>query len=467
MASANSGTRVIDVSEVIGGQRLGIFLVGLVLICAVVTFFDGFDMLVMSFLAPYLMEDLGIDRAQMGELFGAGTFGAMAGGFLFGWLGDRYGRRPMIILSVACFGLSTAALGLAHTYPQLMALRFLNGVALGGLMPLAWALSIEYVPGRFRATVVTLIMMGYTMGGAVAGPVTVWLAPDIGWRGVFLVAGVASTALTLVLALLLPESARYLAVKGRTPEQVAKLLNRVDPGLNAGPGDRFMVSDEKRDAAAERFRIGALFEGRLAAITPLLWAAYIGSSLAIFFKASWGPVIFEAVGFTRTDAAYISSLTSVTAALAGLALMRFTDRYGPIAIAILPAVAVPVLLVMGGGHLGHDAFLVFSIVSMTLIGGMHFGMHSIAGIFYPSAIRANGAGWATSVAKVGSIAGPMIGGYLLASGAPVMHSFLWLAAAPALAATALFLLGARFARGAASQSPTPSADTRPVASPAR
>lgn len=454
MASAHkpeSGAerRVIDVSAVISGQPLGRFIVGLVLISSVVTLFDGFDMLVLSFLAPYVMEDFGFDRAQMGQLFSAGTFGAMVGGFLFGWLGDRYGRRPTIVLSVACFGLSSAALALAHDLHQLMILRFVNGIALGGLLPLAWALNIEFVPQRYRATIVTLIMMGYTLGGAVAGPVTVWLAPSLGWRGVFLAAGIASGVLAMLLFVLLPESLRFLTARERAPDRIARTLNRLSPGLGAQAHDRFILSDERSAPVAAKqpgFRLSSLFLGPLSFITPLLWTAYIGSSIAIFFKSSWGPVLFEAVGYARTEAAYIASITSITGALTGLALMRFTDRYGPIAIALLPAVAVPVLLLMGSMDLGPGAFLTLSIVGMSLIGGAHFGMHSIAGIFYPSAIRANGAGWATSVAKIGSILGPLIGGYLLATGGPVTHSFLWMAVAPAMSAVALFMLGRRRAR---------------------
>ena len=430
----------IQVTDVIERQRMNAFVIRLIVISWTVTFLDGFDMLVISFVAPYLRDGFGADAISLGELFAVGVFGAMLGGIAFGWLGDRFGRRPIIIASVAAFGATSMAMALAPDMPALMALRFLNGVALGGLMPLAWALNIEYVPGRYRATVVTVIMMGYTLGGVVAGPATVWLAPHFGWQSVFLISGIATMLLIPLLVVLLPESARYLAVKRRSPEKIAKALNALEPGLGARPQDEFIVRDEAAAPAGQNFHLSTLFKGDLRPITALLWLAYIGSSMAVYFKSNWGPIIFEDVGFTRTQAAMIMSVSSIGGSLAGLALMRFTDRIGPVAIAFYPMFAAPLLLLMGLAPVSLQGLAAFSLLSMAMISGTHFGMHSIAGIFYPSAIRANGAGWATSIAKIGSIFAPLLGGYLLATNMPPRLLFVLLAVTPLMTAMSLLLL---------------------------
>jgi AAHS family 4-hydroxybenzoate transporter-like MFS transporter len=444
----------IDVTAVIERQRINRFVIRLVLLSWAVTFLDGFDMLVISFVAPYLRDGFGADAISLGELFATGVFGAMLGGIAFGWLGDRHGRRPIIIASVAAFGATGMVMAFAPDMQALLLLRFLNGVALGGLMPLAWALNIEYVPGRYRATVVTIIMMGYTLGGVVAGPVTVWLAPHHGWQSVFLLAGAATLLLVPLLMALLPESARYLTVKGRAPEKIASALNALEPGLDAQAQDRFVVADEMAASAKQDFRIATLFQGDLRPITSLLWLAYIGSSMAVYFKSNWGPIIFEDVGFTRTQAAMIMSVSSIGGSIAGLALMRFTDRFGPIAIALYPMLAAPLLLFMGLAPVSLQGLAVFSLLSMAMISGTHFGMHSIAGLFYPSAIRANGAGWATSIAKIGSIFAPLLGGYLLAVHMPPRLLFVLLAVTPLLSAVSLILL-ARVGRGSAASNPIP------------
>ena len=121
--------------------------------------------------------------------------------------------------------------------------------------------------------------------------------------------------------------------------------------------------------------------------------------------------------------------------------MRFTDTRGAIAVAVLPALAVPTLLATGLVRRGGGAFLALSFFNTMFLVGAHFGIHSIAGIFYPSAYRANGAGWATSIAKVGSILGPLVGGMALSSGMPVKVMYAFLAACPLVVCIGIFIIG--------------------------
>ena len=208
------------------------------------------------------------------------------------------------------------------------------------------------------------------------------------------------------LVLALPESARFLASKGLEPRRVADLLRRLT-GEPVPDDAHFVVADEA--GHAKDFDPALLFRGRLRVITPLLWLAYIASSMAVFFLATWTPLVFEALDFTRSEAALAGSVNAAAGALGGLLLMRFTDNKGAIAITAMPLVAVPLLLVAAFVGMSQLAFFsLFALIALFLIGG-HFGLHSIAGIFYPSAWRGNGAGWAISVAKLGSIAGPFAG----------------------------------------------------------
>jgi len=435
-----SAPRTIDIAAFIDGNKLRPFNYKLIILSWFITVFDGFDMQMISFTAPYMREELGLDKFQLGNIFSAALVGAMLGGFGLSYLGDRIGRRKVIVWSAIAFGILTTATALARSYEALMILRFLDGLAIGGMLPLAWALNIEYVPAKMRASVVTVIMIGYSLGAAIAGPMTVWLAPTYGWEGVFVFGGVGTIVVALGLALWLPESVRFLASKQRDPKTIAKILNKVDPSLNATPQDHFVLGNERADQG--NFTVGKLFEGSLKWITPLLWIAYIGSSLATYFKASWSPIIYEELQFTRETAAWVSSMSGLLGAGFGLLLMRFTDRYGPIAVAVYPAIGFPLLAWIGLVPMSNHAFLIISIVSTSFVGGAHFGMHSIAGIFYSSAIRANGTGWATSVAKIGAIIGPILGAVVLSSGMPIVRSFAILSLCPAVMMLCLIGMGA-------------------------
>jgi MFS transporter, AAHS family, 4-hydroxybenzoate transporter len=430
--------RVIDVSAVIERQKLGGFLIGLVVISWIITFFDGFDQQAIAFAAPYLTAEYHLDRIMMGNVFSMGLVGTLIGGFAFGYLGDRIGRRPAIILATAAFGLLTLAFVLADGYASLLVLRLIDGVALGGMLPLSWALNIEYSPKRYRSTIVTLIMIGYSVGVALGGPTANLLIPRYGWQALFAVGGILSLVAALALLLMLPESARFLASKARAPQRVAELLRRLTG--EAVPADaHFVVADEA--GQSRDFNPGLLFRDQLRFITPLLWLAYIASSMAVFFLATWTPLVFEALHFTRAQAALAGSMSAIAGAVGGLLLMRFTDNVGAIAITTMPLIAVPLLLGAAFVDVGQAGFFaLFALIALFLIGG-HFGLHSIAGIFYPSAYRANGAGWATSVAKIGSIAGPFAAGLILSTSLPVRYIFAVLAVCPAVFVVCIFIVG--------------------------
>jgi AAHS family 4-hydroxybenzoate transporter-like MFS transporter len=363
-------------------------------------------------------------------VFSAGLVGMMLGGFLLSYIGDRVGRRPTIVAASVAFGILTAAVALAGSYHALLALRFLDGLALGGMLPLAWALNIEFVPSRLRSTVVTVIMMGYSLGAAIAGPMTNWIAPQHGWQGVYLAGGIGTLLCAAALWIALPESIRFLVLKGERPDLVRRTLQRIDPTIELSLADRFVLSDELKPE--RNFRVGQLFRGDLRLITPVLWLGYFASSLAIYFAVSWGPIVVEDLKFPRQTSALVASLGSLLGAVAGLLLMRFTDRRGPGSVAVYPAICVPVLLAMGFGLIPREAFLAFVVLSALLISGGHFGILSIAGIYYPSSIRASGAGWATSMAKFGAILGPIVGAIVLSSGLPIIRSYALLAVCPAI-----------------------------------
>lgn len=438
--------RTLDVAALLESRKLTGFNYRVIGVSLLITFLDGFDLLMLSHTASYMADDIGLDKLQLGNVFSIGLFGMMLGGFFFGYLGDRIGRRPTIILSTFSFGFLTLLFALAGSYEALLALRFFNGFALGAMLPLCWALNIEFVPKRYRSTVVTVIMVGFSLGGAMAGPLSVWLAPRSGWQSVFVLGGVTTLASSVLLLFSLPESVRFLVSKQRRPEQVARILRRLDPGLEVAPNDRYILGDEV-DLGTYSFRISQLFAGKLRWITPMIWIGFGVSSMAMYFLASWSPLVYTYAGFDRATASWVSSFASFSGAMAGLALMRFVDRKGPYAVMIYPLLSLPFLLVLGVGSLQGDAFIVLSLIGAVFVKGSHYGITSIAGLFYPSAIRANGAGWAASVGKIGSILGPLLGAYVLNSGLPVVRSFAVLALCPAVLALCAFAVARIDAQG--------------------
>ena len=428
--------RTIDIGALIEGRGLSGFNYQLIVLSWLITVFDGFDMMTISYTAPYLTDQFHLDKTMLGAIFSAGTAGMMLGGFAFTWLGDWIGRRPAVLLTGFIFGVLTILTGLAGSYESFLWLRFLDGLAIGGMLPLAWALNIEFVPKSMRSSVVTVIMIGYSIGTSLGGPITVMLAPRYGWPAVYYAGGLGSLLASALLLWRLPESVRFLVSRARSPARIAALLNRMRPEVGADAADRFILGAEP--VAREPFKPRQLFAGRLLYITPLLWVGYIASTLAIYLVVNWSPTLFEQMHFARSTAAYVASAGSLLGGLTGLALMRLTDGKGPVAVAFCPIIVIPVLLTVGLLQPAHAALIPLTLLATLLIVGGHYGVHSIASIYYPTAIRASGGGWATSIAKFGGIAGPMIGGVLLQAGVTAMRIFAFLAVCPAvLAACAL------------------------------
>lgn len=429
---------VIDVSQIIDTQRLNAFVLRLVVISWVVTFCDGFDLNSIAFVAPYLKTAYALDNRTVATIFASGGAGTLVGGLLFGWMGDRIGRRAAIITAVGLSGTFTLLLALADHPWELVFIRFINGVALGGALPLIWTLTIEYVPTRYRATVVTLVMLGYGLGIFVAGPLSLALIPRFGWQAVFVCGGVASLFAAVLVWRKLPESLRFLAQRGGDPERIARIIRRLIPGR---PIEAAQVSLAALPVSSSRAAV-ALFAGPLRWITPLLWTAFAASSMTMYFFVSWGPILFERMGLTRSDAAWSSSFNALTGAVGAVAVMRFTDRTGPGSLMVMPAIAIPLLLLLGTTHVSAGTFMLLSGVLYLLLGGTHYGIQSILGIYYPTAERARGAGWASSIGKVGSVAAQLMGGWLLGSQMTSRSPFLVLALFPALFVVAIFSLAA-------------------------
>ncbi|RVU20885.1 MFS transporter [Streptomyces antnestii] len=412
-------------------------------VCCLITFLDGFDFQILSFAATYIRKDFGLTETQLGTLGTVGLFGTMIGALIMGYLADRIGRRPTIAVSVAGFGLFMLGFAYADTYGHLVALRFVSGLFLGGVLPLTWALAAEYAPKRFRVTAVSIIMVGYTLGGAAGGPVSNWLVPEHGWRSVFLVGGVCSLLTVLAVLPLLPESVKFLALKARpgSDERIARVLRRFQPDLSIEPGTRFTAGDPQPAHSGRRFTPAQLFRGHLAGITPLLWLVYLLSSALIYFMVFWTPMINERMGFSVSAAATIAALASVAGAVGQLFISRFVDRKGAGTILWMPLAAVVCMLVLGAGALGPAVYVAFVIGAKMFVNGGHGGITSIAGTFYPTAIRANGAAWASSVAKIGAMVGPWLGGVILDAGLGARGAFTVFAVCPAVMVLVLFALG--------------------------
>src|SRR3954447_26815574 len=221
--------RTVDIQEFINSRPLSRYQIMVIVLCFLVVAADGFDTAAVGYVAPALRAQWGVTPAQLAPLFGAGLFGLMAGAFIFGPLADKVGRKAILVFTTAAFGVACLLSATATSIESLTVWRFVTGIGLGGAMPSAITLTSEYGPERNRSLLVMVMFCGFTMGGALGGLSAATLIADFGWQGVLVLGGVLPLLLTAVLVVLLPESVRYLVLKGGKDAQVAAVLRRFDP----------------------------------------------------------------------------------------------------------------------------------------------------------------------------------------------------------------------------------------------
>jgi AAHS family 4-hydroxybenzoate transporter-like MFS transporter len=361
----------------------------------------------------------------MGWVTMAAFVGQMIGSLFGSYFADIYGRRPVIIWCTMTGALFTLWTGFAGGPWTIIVLRFLGGLAIGGLLAPAWSLNIETMPAGKKATAVTIIMLGFSIGGAIAGQVTNFVAPGYGWQAVFWICGAGTMALALILFFTLPESARWMVAKGRPAGEVNQALARFDPAVAARPYDHFRLTDERKTGGESIFaKTGDLFRGALAFITPVIWFTYFCSTFAIYMRVSYGIVFLEQLGVNRIEGTNIGSFGGLVGAIGGVILLWRTEKRGPLWIALAPLLGVPAMLAIGGGLTSGPAFIPVVILGTILVGVGHAAVISMTSVYYPSAVRSTGGGWASFVAKVAAVAAPPLGAaWFLGSPQRVMNGY--------------------------------------------
>lgn len=425
-----------DVSELIEGQKRGLYQISIMALLGAIMFFDGYDMQVLGYAAPALLKAWRVPQAEFGLAFAAGMIGFMLGATMLGQLGDSLGRKRMIVGGALLFGTCTAASGLAATLHALFILRFIAGIGMGGIVPSCIALSAEFAPANKRATKVSTMYVGYTLGSALSGFIAAKYIPLFGWPVVFYIGGIAPLLLAPFLALALPESVRFLALQQRDPEALARTLARLRPDIRFQPGVRFVTQDQKEPGLPVRY----LFSERRASVTLLLWLANAGALMALHFFTSWLPTVMSSGGVPVAHAIVATALFQLGGMTGCLLVGRFLDKHGVMAIAASFMVAV--VCIASIGWAGRSEGLLITLVFLAgffLIGGQ-VAQLALPGMVYPTFIRATGAGWAYGVGRFGSILGPVVGGELIGLGLSLPALFLF-AASPALcSAVAAYLI---------------------------
>ncbi len=405
--------RTFDVTALIDGANVGAFQYRTLILCMCVLFFDGYDTQAVGYAAPALAPGLHIAKSSMAWVFAISLVGLMIGACVFGPLADRFGRKKLVILTTALFGIFSIATATCTTLEGLLVMRFLTGCGLGGAMPNAVSLSVDYFPRRMRATTVTIVFVGFTIGATIGGYLAAAMLPVFGWQSVFYVGGIAPLLLVPVLVVGLPESIRLLILQGSRSAEIARNLARIAPEQSFAGEVAFTASEENEAGMPVRH----LFTAGRAPGTALIWVVFFLSLLVTFLLASWMPIVINSTGISVARAIGATATFQLGAIVGTLGVGRLMDKFNPYTVLtaafILAGIAVAALTTISAGMpYALIVGLIFVAGTFSGAGGTQ-GANALAGSYYPTYIRSTGLGWALGIGRVGAIVGTLLGGVLV------------------------------------------------------
>lgn len=415
--------QTISIERLVDEQRIGWFNVSLLIWSFLAMFADGYDIGALAQAQPVLETLWHVPKIAFGPASSASNVGVLLGAPLLGWIGDRYGRKAAIIAGSIVYALSSLAVTGTHDLNQIIALRFITGIGLGGVMPNTIALNSELSPKRLRATLITLMFVGITLGTSVPGLIAYAWMPQFGWRVLFWVGGLVPLAVSVGLIFALPESVKFLALRGDRPRELLAIARRMRPDLAIAEDARFVYPQET-PTARSAIGLRRLMAGGLAWITPLLWVCFATALMSNYFLNSFLPLILRDSGIPAGQAALATTLYSVGGTAGGVLMSVLLDRFGFVVIAILFVAAVPAIAALGFVPTTFAALAPLATLSGLAVLGAQFGNNSAAGLLYPTAIRSKGVGWALGIGRFGAIVGPLAGAVLLGMKMPLHRLFL-------------------------------------------
>ena len=416
-----AGEAEVQVSHFLDEHGVGTFQIKLIFWSILIALIDGYDIGAIAFAAPHLIREWHVAPKDLGLVLSASNIGVLFGSQIFGWIGDNYGRKTALITTNLWFGVLTFAAAYATDLTQLSWLRFFAGLGIGGVIPNVVAINAESAPRNLRATLAIIAVGTVPLGGALAGFASAGLVPTHGWQILFQIGGIVPVVIALAAIVGLPESIKYMTLNESERPKMEALLHAIRPDYRVPPNARFVIEDEKQFPSSNPTY---LFHDGLAVITPLTWLIFALNLMGYFFLISWTPTLMSAAHATPTVAALSGAALQVGGTVGALTLCWWLQRHRFVAIAIMFAIAVPIVGSIGFAGLNSPTtLLIATFFAGALVLGIQSGINVVGAMIYPTSLRANGSGWQLGIGRLGAILGPFLGALFV--GLPVEQLYIW------------------------------------------
>ena len=442
--------KIVDVGDVIDSAKYFWVPFGITLMMVVIMATDGYDLFLMGHVGGHLVTDWNISRAALGPINTAGLAGMALGSVTLGWLGDHIGRKRsyftclvfLFIGSVLCY---LAAKGgtpanATESIFWMTIWRFVTGLGMGGITPLATTLISEWTSARVRSVIVALVISSVPVGGSLAG----FANNHLQWPQMFLVGGLVPLALFILFGTLMPESPKYMAQHPALHPKLAQSLNRLLGEKRFDGTEIFTVREAGKRSS---IWLATIWNSFYARATFFIWVAFSFNSFVLYIYTNYLKVLLPTDRVAVDVAGNALSLFSIGAffgSIGGAFMIRwFGSRYVGTILALLGvgATALIGLLLVGTANPAESNVLVMSFLAGVSFNGMQAFMYAVAAHSYPTEIRGSAVGMAQTVSRIGAVLSPLVAsGYLAMTPLPGVNLFFWFVAGCALITTLSFFL---------------------------
>lgn len=383
-----------------------------VLLCGLTILAEGYDIGIMGAVLLALKDDphWSLSPVQLGWLSSSALVGMLFGAMIVGTLADRLSRKRLLIACFLIFSLANLGCAISPNPWIFAAFRAIGGLGMGGLIPTAAALTIEYSRLEARSRNYGIMYSGYSLGICLVAVISVPVLADGSWRTLFWI-GALPLVLTPFLFRYLPDSYIGLVTTGKNDE-----ADMLATRLGVSPEDRLLLA--RRTGAGQQqlpaASVRSLFDPRYIRATICFWLALALGLLLVYGMGSWLPTLMRAQGYALGSSLSSLAIFSIASALGGIFAGTLADRFGErrvISLSFLVAAIASLGLAYGGSLVWNYIFVAlagYGTVSTTLV------LTGYATAWYPVSIRATAIGWALGFGRIGAICGPVLSGYLLA-----------------------------------------------------
>ncbi len=383
--------------------------------------FDGMDTQMLGVIAHDMTADLDLPLSSFGVVFSAALFGGVVGALILSPAADRLlGRKTVIISAMFLAGLATLLTPFAGNLTELLIVRFLAGLGLGAALPSIFSLSTEFSPKRYSRIITSFLIAFMPLGSLLVGVIGRAVVPAFGWEMLLYVGGVLTLVLTLMAALILPESVHFLLRTKGDERRAILAAKKLLPDLSIGK----LIVEESDLAAEKRNPVSSLFLRGIWKFTLLIWLIAIMNQGILYFVMSWTPALLQQSGLASTVGMHSASTFGLGGALGTIAQGWLVTRFNIYKVMFVEMALYVIAILMLPFMLGNAVLAPTMVFFLSAgIAAYHAGLILIVLESYPTNIRTTGMGWAFGVGRIGATSAPILAGMLVSVGWSSGHIF--------------------------------------------